>query len=99
MFGTEDKTKTTEILEAYTESRRTGERLLLGRIDRMRAGGRQRIPYMDTILSCIGGGQTTAGVLGLARSRQVWRSMVDNVMRQSPGKASRNKCLVKMNKK
>ena len=54
---------------------------LLGRIDGTRARGRQRTTYMDSILSFLDGGQTTASVLRLARERQDWRSMVDNITR------------------
>ena len=54
---------------------------LLGRIDETRARERQRTTYMDSILSFLGGGQTTASVLRLARERQDWRSMVDNITR------------------
>ena len=57
---------------------------LLGRIDGTRARGRQRVTYMDRILSYLGNGQTTANVLRLARVRQDWRSMVDNIARSSP---------------
>ena len=56
---------------------------LLGRIEGTRARGRQRVTYMDSILSYLGGGQTTGNVIGLARERRDWRSMVDNVTRQS----------------
>ena len=52
---------------------------LLGRIDGTRAGGRQRTNYMDNILGFLGGGQTTASVLRLARERRNWRSIVDNI--------------------
>ena len=56
----------------------------LGRINYTRARGRQRTKYMDSILSYVGGGQTTAGLLRMARDREDWKSMVDNVTRQSP---------------
>ena len=57
---------------------------LLGRIDGTRARGRQRITYMDSILRYLAQGQTTVDVLRLARERQDWRSMVDNITRSSP---------------
>ena len=57
---------------------------LLGRIDGTRARGRQRNKYIDSILSYVGGGQTTAGLLRMARNKEDWRSMVDSVTRQSP---------------
>ena len=53
----------------------------LGTIDGTRARGRQRMKYMDSILSFLGGGQTTASMLRLARERRNWRSMVDNITR------------------
>ena len=56
---------------------------LLGRIDGTRARGRQRMTYMDSILSFLSGDQTTTNVLRLARHREDWRSMVDNDTRQS----------------
>ena len=43
---------------------------LLRRIDGTRARGRQRTKYMDSILSYVGGGQTTAGLLRMARHRE-----------------------------
>ena len=56
---------------------------LLGRTDSTRASGRLKT-YTDSILSYVGGGQTTAGLFRMARDREDWRSLVDNVKRQSP---------------
>ena len=56
---------------------------ILGRLEGTRARGRQRVTYMDIILSYLDGGQTTGNVIRLARKRRDWRSMVDNVTRQS----------------
>ena len=56
---------------------------LLGRIDGTRARARQRTKYMDSILRYVGEDTTTASLLRMARDREDWRSMVDNVTRQS----------------
>ena len=57
---------------------------LLGRIEGRRARGAQRIKFLDSLRKGIRGGLTVAQMVTLAENRTGWRSMIDNVTRQSP---------------
>ena len=83
MPGAEDKEKAATVPGAHSKGRGARERLSPRKNRGKRARGRQRVTYIDSILNYLGGGQTTGNVIGLARERRDWRSMVDNVTRQS----------------
>ena len=52
---------------------------LTGRIEGVRARGRQREKYMDGIRRVTGGVKTAPELIQMARERKVWKSMIANV--------------------
>ncbi len=52
---------------------------LLGRVEGRRAGGRQRIKYMDALLAQLEDGRRVVDLVRLAEDRAEWRSMVAEV--------------------
>ena len=56
---------------------------LVGKVEGRRGRGRPRIKFVDGLARSCGGGMSATEMLRLTRSRQEWRSMVDNVPRDT----------------